>query len=455
MEGSSPLRPGDRVAERYVVERELAHGGMGVVYVATHTDLGTEVAIKVLTSGHEDPTLGARFLREARAAARLKSEHITRVFDFGVLPSGLPFMVLELLTGVDVDAVLELGPIPPQVAVGHVLQACEGLAVAHAAGLVHRDIKPSNLFVTTRSDGSPLIKILDFGIAKDVSDSKKTTGGMGSPYYMSPEQVRAAADVDARTDVWALGVTLFEMLSGERPFEGVIASQVCIAIVNDEPVRLDAVTAGLPPELVATVHRCLAKNRDERPANVGELAMLLAPFATYETRLHAERAVRTLGGRSSMTSVPDGDRLSFARNTPSRPLAGAARAGAETMPALSSRPPPPPPTTRRFVIAGLVGVAALGVVATVLLLVRGPTLTATGAPSAGGGAAVVVSAASASAVVAPSTTLSTATASASSPPSAITAAVTGAAHRPAPTTKKPTPAAPASATTSDGTEDRN
>ncbi len=463
MEGSHPLQPGDRVAERYVVDRLLASGGMGVVYVATHSELGTEVAIKVLTNGHEDRTLGARFLREARSAARLKSEHIARVFDFGMLPSGHPFMALELLSGVDVDGVLELGPIPTQVAVGHILQACEGLAVAHAAGIVHRDIKPSNLFVTTRSDGSPLVKILDFGIAKDASDSKKTTGGMGSPYYMSPEQVRAAANVDVRTDVWALGVTLYEMLSGQRPFEGVIASQVCIAIVNDPPTPLDSVTTGLPPELVAIVHRCLEKNPDKRPANVGELAMLLAPFASYEASLHAERAVRTLGGgRPAMASIPDGDRLSFSRHTPSKPLPPTAAQGAETAPALSSRPPPASaPSSRRWLIAAAAGFVGIAAITTVVLVTR----DGASKPGSAGAALPVpppptTTTQPTATVTATAMTTATSTVTAStSAPSAKTAAasVTAAVARPAGSaaTPKPNASGKANGPNFDGTEDRN
>ncbi len=467
MEGKQLLQPGDRVAERYVVERLLATGGMGAVYVAVHSDLGTEVAIKVLSTGHDDLTLATRFLREARSAARLKSEHIARVFDFGVLPSGHPFMALELLAGVDVDGVLELGPIPVQSAVDYVLQACEGLAVAHAAGIVHRDIKPSNLFVTSRSDGSPLIKILDFGIAKDASDSKKTTGGMGSPYYMSPEQVRAAATVDARTDVWALGVTLYEMLSCQRPFEGTIASQVCVAIVNDPPTPLDSVVSGLPPDLVAIIHRCLEKKVDDRPAGVGELAVLLAPFASPEGVLHAERAARISTGRTSLVSVPPsgagsvppGDRISQSRHTPSTALRRVTPQNSETMPALSSRPPPP--RRSRAMIGVFVGLAAVVILVGAAFVVRDRA----DGKSVGASLPSAISTMTASppttttvveptATTAPSTVPAPDTASAASASTAATSTTKPVTTRPA-TSSKASPSARPGATGFDGTEDRN
>lgn len=281
------------MADRYVVVRLAATGGMGEIYVAVHAALGTPVALKVMREALAGPTHAERFLREAQAAARIKSEHVAHVYDFGLLTSGAPFMILELLDGIDLDRLLaEQGRLPPERAVDYALQACEGLAAAHAAGIVHRDIKPSNLFLTARADGSALLKVLDFGIAKFESDPTETPGGpLGSPYYTSPEQMRGA-DVDCRTDVWSLGVTLYECLTGARPFEGSTAGAIYMAIGRDPPRPVEA--ADLPPGLVALVMRCLEKDPALRPQSVGELACALAPFAAPEAAVHAERASRTL-----------------------------------------------------------------------------------------------------------------------------------------------------------------
>jgi len=215
-EVESPFATGDVVAGKYRVDRPLGAGGMGVVVAATHVELDRPVAIKVLLSGAaKDPDVVARFSREARAAAKIRSEHVARVLDVGLLPSGLPFMVMEYLEGEDLawrltqQACLPL----PEIA-QYVLEACEALAEAHAAGIIHRDLKPANLFLATRPDRSRIVKLLDFGISKSPVGAAgavtSTQAVMGSPVYMSPEQLVSAKNVDARSDVWSLGVVLYE-----------------------------------------------------------------------------------------------------------------------------------------------------------------------------------------------------------------------------------------------------
>lgn len=218
--------PGEVLAEKYSISRVLGQGGMGCVVAARHLLLNQDVAIKFLPPhGAQDPQFVKRFLREAQTAASIRSEHVVRVLDIGVLGDGVPYMVMEYLDGEDLGARVDAGgPLSVGDAAEFTLQACEALAEAHAAGLAHRDIKPSNLFVTKRSDGSPLIKLLDFGIAKaqsSIDGSLTATGAMmGSPSYMSPEQVRDSKTVDARTDIWPLGATLHELLTGAPPFRG-------------------------------------------------------------------------------------------------------------------------------------------------------------------------------------------------------------------------------------------
>ena len=207
------VEQGDVLAGKYRVDRVLGVGGMGVVVAATHLQLEERVALKfMLPEAYGDPDLAARFTREARAAVKLKSEHVARVLDVGTLDTGAPYIVMEYLDGTDLaDELHKKGPLPVHEAAEYVLQACDALAEAHALGIVHRDLKPANLFLTRRGDGSPLVKLLDFGISKTSAFNDagvamtKTAAMMGSALYMSPEQMTSPKDVDARADVWALG----------------------------------------------------------------------------------------------------------------------------------------------------------------------------------------------------------------------------------------------------------
>lgn len=283
------LGEGDVVAGRYVVEGVIAEGGMGRVLAARHAELDVAVAIKLLKREDHDARDIQRFRREARAAAHLRGEHVVRVLDVGVLVGDRPFLVMERVDGVDLGTKLEDGgPLPAGLAVDLLLQACEGLAEAHRLGMVHRDLKPSNLLLTSRPDGSTLLKISDFGIAKWGSGQagKLTTTAdfLGSPKYMSPEQVREASEVDARSDVWSLGVTLYQLLTNRLPFEAYTTAGVLAAITADDPVPPTTHTPSLDPALEEVILRCLAKKPAARPQSTEALAAALAPFAEDAAR---------------------------------------------------------------------------------------------------------------------------------------------------------------------------
>jgi len=284
-------QPGDVLAGKYRVESILGAGGMGVVVLVEHIELGQRMAIKLMTPGvsHDSQAI-ARFLREARAAAGIQSEHVVRIFDVGTLETGAPFMVMELLRGEDLGQLLtNIGTLPIHEAVDYVLQACHAIAEAHAMGIVHRDLKPSNLFLTRRSDGSALIKVLDFGISKVISADKDgllsanltaTSAVMGSPLYMSPEQVRNAKQVDARADIWSLGVILHELLTGGPAFQADTLPGICAAIIADDPPLLRSVRDDASAELEMIIIRCLEKSVTRRFQTIRELTTALRSFGS-------------------------------------------------------------------------------------------------------------------------------------------------------------------------------
>jgi len=298
----SPYLPGDIVAGKYRVDRQIGAGGMGVVLAATHLDLLETRALKFLSEAAlQDAESVERFLREARAASRLKSEHVARVFDVGRLPTGIPFMVMEYLEGADLGVMLKSsGRLSVPVAVNYVLQASEGLAEAHAAGIVHRDLKPANLFLTFRPDGTECVKVLDFGISKIKSgnaediDVTKTHAVLGSPHYMSPEQMESSRDVDARSDVWSLGILLYQLVTGELPFKGKTMTEVVAVVFSKPPIPPSKIVEDIPLELEKVILRCLQHDVNARPQNVGELAKELEPFGPPGNSQVVERIVRLL-----------------------------------------------------------------------------------------------------------------------------------------------------------------
>ncbi len=316
MSAQSPVETGQVIAGKYRVERVLGQGGMGIVVVAMHDELDQRVAIKfLLQNAMTDGEWVARFSREAKAAARIKSEHAVKVYDVGKLETGAPYMVMEYLEGQDLQTILnDRARIAVGDAVEYLLQACEAIAEAHSAGIVHRDLKPANLFVTHRTDGSPCVKILDFGISKMTSltgtDSQhvtNTTAIVGSPLYMSPEQMRASKNVDRRTDIWSLGVILQELVSGEPSFVANTTAELCALVLTapPSPLALTNVPPSLNKGLAQVIEKCLKKTPEERYATIAELARAIEPFGPPSVKTSVERIVRlATGQRSQQLSIP-------------------------------------------------------------------------------------------------------------------------------------------------------
>ena len=310
-ESNAPVEIGEMLAGKYRVERILGAGGMGVVVEAMHVELERRVALKfMLPVAAANEAAVERFAREARASAKLRSDNIVHVTDVGTLDSGAPYMVMEFLEGEDLGKILMAqGPLPVDDAIDYVLQACAGLAEAHAAGIIHRDLKPANLVLARREDTVSVVKIVDFGISKvnvpGVANKLTSTRDlMGSPLYMSPEQLASARDVDARTDIWSLGIILYELLSGVLPFDGDTLPQICTAVlVAPAPLILDK-RPELPEGLSAIIAKCLGKKPADRYASVGELAAALAEFAPPHSSATLERISRLGPGGATADAAP-------------------------------------------------------------------------------------------------------------------------------------------------------
>ena len=314
------ISPGDIIAGKYRVDRMIGQGGMGVVVSAVHIHLDERVAIKLLRpEGAARSEATERFMREARAAVKIKSLHVAKVLDVGVQPDGRPYMVMEYLEGRDLGEELDRnGPMSEAMAVDYVLQACDALAEAHKRGIVHRDLKPSNLFLC-KNLKPPIIKLLDFGVSKFKDNSLLANTSpsltaeaalLGTPFYMSPEQIRSAKDVDEKADVWALGVILYELISGRVPFDGTSATAVLAAICGDKPKPLHEVCAAVSADVSEIVGACLAKNTEERMPNVRELVRALASVApdkatTIDERLAAINVHSNTANTLSAAPNPD------------------------------------------------------------------------------------------------------------------------------------------------------
>jgi len=353
---------GDLIAGKYRVERILGVGGVGFVVAARHAELGGHVALKFLKKRFlQDKSIAERFTREARAACRIKSEYVARVYDVGS-HGRAPFIVMEHLSGRDLAEVLaERGPLPVAEAVEYAVQACAALAVAHASGIVHRDIKPENLFLVDE-EGTPTVKLLDFGISKVAlaqerpagewgPEDEALTGRMtcGTPDYMSPEQIRSTSSVDARSDVWSMGMVLFEMLTARTAFQAETVTDLCTAILEQEPPWLSDLRPEVPLGLSEVLACCLQKDRAHRFADIAELAVAVLPFAPPRALPIAEGSawIRRAAIHAVGTSYRSDGRLSSypAVDPPvaSRRLSGSMPAFAppSTQPQGSALQPPP------------------------------------------------------------------------------------------------------------------
>jgi serine/threonine-protein kinase len=362
---------GTVLAGKYRVDRFLGQGGMGVVVEARHISLDDRVALKFLLPEYAShPEAAQRFMREARAAVKVKGPHVARVSDVGTLENGAPYMVMEFLEGMDASKLIEQEQLSIPEAIDFVVQASDAISEAHSHGIVHRDLKPANLFVTRHKDGSPFIKVLDFGISKTVGDGgvdglTRTNATMGSALYMSPEQIRQAKSVDHRTDIYALGVTLYELLTRRQPFIADSFAALCVEIATGVPIPLRQVRPDIPPELAAAIEKAFARDPAHRYQSIAELVVALGPWALPRSQPIIERIARSQGLSPGLAPVASPD---------VQPQIAPARTDFTSGATL-------PPRTRSIVlplVVGLMGLLGVGVVgAFVLFQVLGSAETPT------------------------------------------------------------------------------
>jgi eukaryotic-like serine/threonine-protein kinase len=348
---SSPTKdtgivPGAILAGKYRVERVIGMGGMGLVVEARHIALDERVALKFLLPEYaQHPEAAPRFMREARIAAKIKSEHVVRVSDVGALDNGAPYMMMEYLEGADLAKTLEtLGVFSVEDAVDYILQGCEAIAEAHQHGIVHRDLKPANLFLSKRPDGTPLVKVLDFGISK-ISDGgldnlTKTTAAMGSALYMSPEQMQQTRAVDHRTDIYALGIALYELLAGQQPYYADTLPQLCAEILTGTPTPIRSVRSDITEELARVIEKAYARDKAQRHQSIADLVIALAPHAPTRSQQMIDRVARMAG-----LPIPAAGTAGQRASSPPRPGSAPSfpqRSGTQLIPQPYAPAPAPP-----------------------------------------------------------------------------------------------------------------
>jgi serine/threonine protein kinase len=293
--------PGAILAGKYRVERIIGQGGMGLVVEARHIALDERIALKFLLPEYaHHPEAAPRFMREARIAAKIKSEHVVRVSDVGTLDNGSPYMMMEFLDGDDLAKTLEkLGVFSIDDAIDYILQGCEAIAEAHQHGIVHRDLKPANLFLSKRPDGTPIVKVLDFGISKisggGVDNLTKTTAAMGSALYMSPEQMQQTRAVDHRTDIYALGIALYELLAGKQPYYADTLPQLCAEILTGTPTPIRTIRPEITDDLAQVIEKAYARDKGQRHQSIADLVIALAPYAPTRSQQMIDRVARMAG----------------------------------------------------------------------------------------------------------------------------------------------------------------
>ena len=349
--GMRDARLATNLGGKYRIVRLVGQGGMGTVYEALHIVVKRRFAVKFLRADlAQRRDALSRFQREAAAAGTLESENIAQAVDFGIADDGAPYIVMEYLVGCDLARLLKcIGPVPLERAADLVIQACNGTQAAHDAGVIHRDLKPANLYICRRSDGSDLVKIVDFGIAKlaaaDAGNTITSTGGIvGTPAYMSPEQARGSSLLDERADVYALGVILYELLTGHTPHPGDSHNAVIYHISTQPPLPL---AVEVPPEFAQIVMRALSINSEERHASAAAFARQLTPFARRDTWPIIESIVSTDETmRASAPPLLPADAVSLERSP-------------TTKPAVYSRPPRNARSKWSAIVFGAAAVLAL------------------------------------------------------------------------------------------------